>query len=86
VGLAKCGDHIGKDVLNLVSHGQQNHYDHDRNEDQNQRVLNHSLAMLPKSIGPHSLSHFNHLLVSQCYDRYVLLNADRGLDGRLPTS
>jgi hypothetical protein len=44
--LTECGHHIGKDVLDLVPHGQKNHDDDDRNENQDQGILDHSLAAL----------------------------------------
>ena len=40
------GDYVGEDVLDLVPHGQKNHDDDDRNKNQDQRVLHHSLAAL----------------------------------------
>lgn len=43
---AQRRDHVGKDVVDLVPHGQKNHYDDDRNKNQDQRVLDHSLTSL----------------------------------------
>ena len=44
--LAESGHHVGKDVGDLVPHGQKNHDDDDRNENQDQGILDHSLAAL----------------------------------------
>src|SRR5437763_15647500 len=40
------GDHVGKDVADLVAHRQKNHDDDDRDQDENQGVLDHPLAGL----------------------------------------
>src|SRR3981081_1851416 len=42
----ESGDYVGEDVLDLCPHGQENHDDDDRNKNQDQRVLHHSLAAL----------------------------------------
>jgi hypothetical protein len=44
--LTEGGYDVRKDVCDLVTHGQKNHNDDDRNENQDQRVLDHSLAAL----------------------------------------
>jgi hypothetical protein len=44
--LTQGGHDVGKDVLDLVSHGKENDDDYDRNQNQDEGVLNHSLAAL----------------------------------------
>src|SRR5439155_4748878 len=41
----RCDD-VREDVCDLITHGQKNHDDDDRHEDQDQRVFDHSLAVL----------------------------------------
>src|SRR5205823_9306488 len=43
---SESGDDVGEDVLDLIAHGQKNHDDYDRNQDQDQGVLDHALAAL----------------------------------------
>jgi len=43
---AKSGDYVREDVLDLVPHSQKNHDDDNRYEDQDQCILDHSLAAL----------------------------------------
>jgi hypothetical protein len=44
--LAESSDHVGENVLNLVSQRQQDHNDDDGDEHQDEGVLNHSLTAL----------------------------------------
>src|SRR5207302_3049632 len=44
--LAECGYDVREHVLDLVAHRKKDHDDHDRNEDEDQSVLNHALAFL----------------------------------------
>ena len=44
--LTKGRHDVGKDVLDLITHGQKDDYNYDRNQNQDEGVLHHSLTAL----------------------------------------